>query len=183
MLVLVVGPSGAGKDSLLDGARAALAHDPRFRFVRRVITRPAEAGGEAHEPASDSEFEARRVAGGFALDWAAHGLRYGIPADIAADLAAGRVVIANISRGVIDQARGRFPVRVIEITAPGEILAARLAARGRESAADIAERVARIVAVPPAPDVETVQNDATLEQGVARFVAALTRAAESAPRS
>src|SRR5271165_1721482 len=97
MLVLVVGPSGAGKDTLLDAAQAALAGDPRFRFVRRVITRPAEAGGEAHEAVSEAEFTARA----FALAWQAHGLRYGIPDDIAVDLAAGRVVVANVSRGVI----------------------------------------------------------------------------------
>lgn len=176
MLVLVVGPSGAGKDSLLDGARAALAGDKRFRFVRRVITRPENAGGEAHEPATDAAFQARREAGGFALDWEAHGLRYGIRADIADDLAAGRVVIANVSRNVIDAARRRFPVRVIEVMAPREVLVRRLVARGRESAADVAERVARNVPVPPAPDVEIVMNDGTLAEGIARFVAALNRA-------
>ena len=177
MLVLVVGPSGVGKDSLLDGARGALTGDPRFRFVRRVITRPENAGGEAHEPATDAAFRARREAGGFALDWEAHGLRYGIPADIAADVAAGRVVIANVSRGVIDAARARFPVRVIEVTAPKDVLARRLVARGREGAADVAARMARDVPVPPAPDVEIVVNDGTLAEGIARFVAALIRAA------
>src|SRR5580692_8194818 len=96
MLVLVVGPSGAGKDTLLDAARRAVADDPRFRFVRRVITRPAEAGGEAHEAVTDAEFATRD----FALAWQAHGLRYGIPADIAADLQSGRVLVANSSRGI-----------------------------------------------------------------------------------
>jgi ribose 1,5-bisphosphokinase len=183
MLVLVVGPSGAGKDSLLDGARAALAADPRFRFVRRVITRPASAGGEAHEEATDAEFQARRAAGGFALDWQAHGLRYGIPSDIVADLAAGRVVVANVSRGVIETARARFPTRVIVVTAPADILAARLAARGREGASAITERLARDVAMPTGPDVETVMNDRSLQAGIAAFLAVLNRAAESAPRS
>jgi phosphonate metabolism protein PhnN/1,5-bisphosphokinase (PRPP-forming) len=178
MLVLVVGPSGAGKDTLLDAARAALADDPRFRFVRRVITRPAEAGGEAHEAVTDAEFAARN----FALAWQAHGLRYGIPDDIAIDLAQGRVVVANVSRGVIAQAAARFPVRVIEITALPEVLATRLATRGRESAADVAARLARTVALPDGVPVETVMNDATLEAGTARFLAALNRAAEAAQR-
>jgi phosphonate metabolism protein PhnN/1,5-bisphosphokinase (PRPP-forming) len=178
MLVLVVGPSGAGKDTLLDAGRQALVDDPRFRFGRRVITRPAEAGGEAHEAVTDAEFAVRA----FALAWQAHGLRYGIPDDIATDLAAGRVVVANVSRGVIAEAAGRFPVRVIEITAPPQILAARLATRGRESATDVAARLARTVAVPDGVMVETVMNDATVEAGTARFLAALNRAAENARR-
>jgi phosphonate metabolism protein PhnN/1,5-bisphosphokinase (PRPP-forming) len=170
MLVLVVGPSGAGKDTLLDAARATLADDPRFRFVRRVITRPAEAGGEAHEAVTEAAFAERT----FALAWGAHGLSYGIPDDIADDLAEGRVVVANVSRGVIAEAARRFPVRVIEVTAPPEVLAARLAARGRETGADIAARLARSVTLPVGVGVETVINDSTLESGIARFLAALT---------
>ncbi|GLR90973.1 hypothetical protein GCM10007857_76890 [Bradyrhizobium iriomotense] len=37
-LVLVVGPSVAGKDTLIDFARAQLQSDPDFHFARRVIT-------------------------------------------------------------------------------------------------------------------------------------------------
>ncbi len=178
MLVLVVGPSGAGKDTLLDAARLALAGDPRFRFVRRVITRPAEAGGEAHEAVTDAEFAARA----FALTWQAHGLRYGIPDDIVTDIAAGRMVVANVSRGVLAEAARRFPARVIEITAPPEALAERLAKRGRENATDVAARLARTVALPDGIAIETVMNDTTVETGAARFVAALNRAAADARR-
>jgi ribose 1,5-bisphosphokinase len=169
MLILVVGPSGAGKDTLLNAARATLAHDPRFRFVRRVITRPADAGGEAHEAVAEAEFARRR----FALSWEAHGLCYGIPADIEADLEAGRVVVANVSRGVIAKAARRYPVRVIQITAPPDVLAARLSSRGRESAADIAARLSRAVALPSEVETETLVNDSTPEAGVVRLVAAL----------
>ena len=176
ILVLVVGPSGAGKDTLLDAAKEAFGDDRRFRFVRRVITRPAEAGGEAHEAVTAEAFAARR----FALAWEAHGLRYGIPDDIEADIAAGRIVIANVSRGVIADAAARFPVQVIEITAPPEILSARLASRGREDGAGRAARLARRMELAEGVAVQTVQNDTTPAEGAARFVAALSRAAEAA---
>lgn len=183
MLVAVVGPSGAGKDTLMDGARAALAADPRFRFVRRCITRPADAGGEAHEALTPDAFAARRAQGGLALWWEAHGLLYGIPRDIEDDLAAGRVAIANLSRQTLTEAAARYPLRVLLITAPIELRAARLAARGREAAADIAARLAREAGLPPGLDVETVSNDADVAEGVARVLAALNRAAADAPRS
>lgn len=171
MLVLVVGPSGAGKDTLLNMARTALAGDARFRFVRRVITRPADAGGEDHEAVSDTEFAARN----FALSWQVHGLRYGIPADIADDISRGVVVVANVSRSIIADAAVRFPVRVIEVTAPAEVLAGRLAARGRENAADIAHRLARRIALPVGIDVTTVVNDSSPEAGAEQLLALLAR--------
>jgi phosphonate metabolism protein PhnN/1,5-bisphosphokinase (PRPP-forming) len=176
MLVLVVGPSGAGKDTLLDAARVTLRDDTRFRFVRRVITRPVDAGGEAHEAVTPADFAMRR----FALRWHAHGIDYGIPEDIVADLRDGRIVVASVSRGVIAEAASRYDVRMIVVTAPAGILAARLMARGREDAADIGRRLARDVPLPAGVATETVMNDATVEEGVARFVAALNRAAESA---
>lgn len=174
MLVLVVGPSGAGKDTLLDAAKQALADDPRFHFVRRVITRPADAGGEAHEAVTEEEFAVRD----FALQWQAHGLRYGIPAEAVDD---DRVAVANVSRTVIAEAVRRFAARVIEITAPPAVLAARLGARGREGAADVMERLARTVLLPNGVHVETVINDGSVAEGVARFLAALNRAASHAP--
>jgi ribose 1,5-bisphosphokinase len=170
LLVLVVGPSGAGKDALLDAARQALADDPRFRFVRRVITRPVNAGGEAHEAVTEAEFASRD----FALQWQAHGLRYGIPAEAVAD---GTVSVANVSRTIIAEAAQRFQLRVIEVTAPADILASRLASRGREAEGDVAARLTRNVVIPDHVAVETVVNDGSLEDGVARFVAALNRAA------
>lgn len=173
MLVAVVGPSGAGKDTLMGLTRARLAGDARFRFVRRAITRPAEAGGEEHRALEVTAFEAEREAGRFALWWGAHGLFYGIPRDIEADLAARRVVVANLSRGVLAEAAARFRLRVLMVTAPTSVLAARLAARGRESAEDIARRLAREAAAPAGLDVVTVMNDATAEEGAAQVEAAL----------
>ncbi len=181
MLILVVGPSGAGKDTLINGARAALADNPRYRFVRRIITRPGDMGEEAHESVTEKEFELRREAGDFALTWRAHGLHYGIPADIAMDLARGRVVIVNVSRAVVAEAAERYPVSVIEVSAPADVLARRLAARGREDAVDVARRLSRAIELPLPVDRQAVVNDGTVEQGVRRMLAAISRAAGDAP--
>jgi len=183
MLVAVVGPSGAGKDTLMGIARARLVGDARFRFVRRAITRPAEAGGEDHRSLDAAAFVAERDGGGFALWWHAHGLLYGIPRDIEADLAARRVVVANLSRAVLAEAAARYRLRVLNITAPAPVLAARLAARGREGATDIAARLAREACLPAGLDAAEVMNDATPEDGATRVLAALSRAAEDAWRS
>jgi phosphonate metabolism protein PhnN/1,5-bisphosphokinase (PRPP-forming) len=172
VLIGVVGPSGAGKDTLLAGARAVLAEDPRIRFLRRAITRPAEAGGEDHLPMTRDAFLAAREAGAFALWWEAHGLLYGITAEVADHVRAG-VAVANLSRAVLEDAAARFPLTVLEITAPAEVLAARLAARGREDAADVAQRLARRVALPAGLALRRVVNDGTVEEGVAQIVAAL----------
>ena len=168
MLVLVVGPSGAGKDSLLDAARAAFRDDPRVSFARRSITRPADPLGENHEPLTETEFATRD----FALSWSAHGLHYGIPREA---LAATPIVVANVSRGVIAEAALRYDARVVEVTAPADILAARLSARGRESGDDVVRRLTRTATIPRGVTVETVRNDASLAEGAARFIAALRR--------
>ncbi|MFA6265799.1 MAG: phosphonate metabolism protein/1,5-bisphosphokinase (PRPP-forming) PhnN [Pseudolabrys sp.] len=175
-LFLVVGPSGVGKDTLLDGARAALRDDDRLLFARRTITRAADAGGEDHEAATPDEFARRKADGGFLLTWAAHGLEYGLPMALADALAQGRNVVANGSRATIGELAKRVPhLIVVEITAPPESVAARLRARGREDEAQVAARVARTV--PPMPDgIEAVRivNDADVATGIAKLVSALT---------
>lgn len=173
MLFLVVGPSGAGKDTLLGLARTALAGDPRMRFVRRVITRPADLGDEGHEAVDRPEFERRRDAGGFAIWWAAHGLLYGIPVDIEEDLRRGLIVVASVSRAVLKDAVSVYSGRILEVSASSEALAERLLARGRESAGDIARRLAREVPLDPGLDVIRILNDGTPEQGATRMIAAL----------
>lgn len=168
-LIAVVGPSGAGKDTLI---AAACAARPGLSVVRRVITRPESAGGEDFEGVSETEFLRRRVAGDFALDWQAHGLRYGIPRGA---LSSGDEVIFNGSRAVLAEARARFPaLRVILVTAPAAVLAARLAARGRETEEDVRQRLERAAfTLPDGIRPRIVINDGTLEQGIARMLAAL----------
>ncbi|QXI63104.1 Ribose 1,5-bisphosphate phosphokinase PhnN [Paracoccus marcusii] len=168
MIAAVVGPSGAGKDTLI---AAACAARPDLRLARRVITRPSDAGGEDFDGVTPARFAALRDGGHFALDWRAHGLCYGI----AHDQLTGPSVIFNGSRAALPQAVARLPdLRVILITAPAEVLARRLADRGREGSADIAARLRRAAfAMPPGIAHLTVCNDACLAQGTARLLAAL----------
>lgn len=174
-LFLVVGPSGAGKDTLLDAARVRLRDDSRFFFPSRVITRPADAGGEAHSAVTEAEFRALSSAGAFVLEWSAHNLSYGIPMAAAGALDAGRHTIVNVSRGILDDARAQLqPVQVITIEVPAPILRMRLAERGRETPEDIEGRLARAAAFKvDGPDVVTVQNDSTIDRALSRFLAAL----------
>jgi thymidine phosphorylase len=171
----VVGPSGVGKDTLIDGAKAALRDDARYVFATRTITRPAGAPGEAHVGVSEAEFAALDDAQQFLITWEAHGLRYGLPADLSNALDAGRHVIANGSRAVIPLLVGRVAqLVVIEVTAPRQLLAQRIAERGRESAAEIEARLARAVSPPPSGvTLIEVVNDSTAAIGIERFLAAI----------
>jgi phosphonate metabolism protein PhnN/1,5-bisphosphokinase (PRPP-forming) len=179
-LVLVVGPSGAGKDTLLGAARAKLAGDERFAFPRRVVTRQAMVELEDHDSLDANTFQLERLRGAFALDWEAHGLCYGVPAAIEDAMAAGRVVVVNTSRKVVERAIEKYRrCFVLLVTASTEVRAKRLADRGRESAEQVAARLAREGApIPAGVDAITIDNSGTLEDGISGFVSALKGIAE-----
>lgn len=168
-LVAVVGPSGAGKDTLMAMACATSAD---MRAARRVITRPAEADGEDFEGVSAAEFARRLNNGDFALHWHAHGLDYGIPAH---ELTVTGTVLFNASRAVLPDAVARFPqLTILLVTAPPDVLASRLAARGRETVADQAQRLERAgFDLPAGIQARAVLNDSTPDEGLARFLNAL----------
>ncbi|AWB32645.1 phosphonate metabolism protein/1,5-bisphosphokinase (PRPP-forming) PhnN [Orrella marina] len=167
----VVGPSGAGKDSLIDAAREQLS-SRQFVCATRVITRTPGLPGEVYESSTTEAFLAREAAGDFLLTWKAHDLHYGLPKALLVAQQAGKHVIANGSRAVAAELTQKVPkLVVIEITAPVEILARRLVSRGRETEEEIRERLSR--ATEPFAmglDVQTVQNDLTLEIGISRFL-------------
>lgn len=168
----VVGPSGAGKDTLLAGAIAA---DPRLHWARRVITRPSSAGGEPFEGVDEAEFERRLTRGDFAVHWQAHGLRYGVPKAELRPLLDGRDVLVNGSRAALAAAAAAFEAMVvIQITAPIAVLAQRLAQRGRETESDIAARLSRAdIGFPAGFTAREVVNDGTQEDGISRLLQAL----------
>jgi ribose 1,5-bisphosphokinase len=144
-VVLVVGPSGAGKDTLLRLVRERLAGDDRFFFPRRIVTRPADAS-EDHATLSCREFEERLQHGAFALHWQAHDHWYGIPAETDLAAQAGKTVVFNASRQVVPAARRRYAAAaVIVVDAPVEVRGARLAGRNRESPEQVLARLERVV--------------------------------------
>lgn len=180
VLVLVVGPSGVGKDTLIGGARQALDGDKRFSFARRLVTRPADIDLEDHVSLELEEFAAAAAAGRFALTWQAHGLDYALPIAVDTDLTLGRVVVANISRHAVPQALAKYPLcRVVQISAEISLRAARLARRGRENRDQIVARLAREGAALPA-DISpiVIDNSSSVGIGVTAFVMALRQIAE-----
>ena len=169
-LILVVGPSGAGKDTLLGLAKAACAEDRSIVFPRRVITREASAS-EDNEEVSAGTFEAALARDEYAMHWEAHGHRYALSRAIDDDIRAGRTVVANVSRTVIAAMRRAYAnVTVVSITAPPNVLAERLAMRGRGSDGKIEHRLHRTVdEAAAAPDV-TIVNTSSADYHARQFV-------------
>lgn len=166
-LIAVVGPSGVGKDSVMTGLKGAL---PAAHLVRRVITRAAGLGGEDYDAVSLAEFEELAKIGAFAAHWTAHGLHYGIPVTVHDHLNNGTDCLVNFSRKALAEAARRFPrFVVLNITAKPDTLARRLAARGRETDAQIAKRLAQAdKPLPKGIDVIHLPNDGPLAETVAR---------------
>ena len=153
-LIYVMGPSGAGKDSLLSATKTLLQGAP-VAFVRRYITRPA-ARGEWHIPVSEERFAHLEEDGAFSLAWHSHGLFYGIPASAGLALANGITLVVNGSRDV-----------------KLDVLRTRLEGRGRENGAALEERLAR--ASMPLPEVSgmpaplRIDNSGSLDAAAATF--------------
>ncbi len=166
--MLVAGPSGAGKDTLLGRARLALGNDPRCHFARRTVTR-ASSQWEDHDTLDETAFALAKSAGQFSLTWTAHGLCYGLDRAIEQRVADGQIVIANVSRAVIGQARERFPdVHVILIDADPEVRTARVRARGREPAAASRQGEGR-TALDPGLCETVIDNSGTVDAAAAQL--------------
>ena len=165
-LIVVVGPSGAGKDSVLRGWRAA---PDAPHFAQRVITRAPDAT-EQHEAVVPGDFAGLRAQGLLATWWRAHGLDYGVRCSQLEPLARGRWVVVNGSRAHLPALRAQAPgLRVVEIGAPAHVLAQRLAARAREDAAGRESRLGRLVDTPVEAELVLI-NDGELQRSVDRLV-------------
>lgn len=169
-LVYVVGPSGAGKDSVLGWVRHHLRSTPSIHWARRTITRAALPGDEVHEAVDEGQFHTLRERGAFALNWQANGLHYGVRHSELGPLDHGAWVFVNGSRGHLDATRSRFPgLTVVHVSASPDTLRQRLLARARETPADIEARIQRTRSLPPTQAFE-ILNDGTLDDAGRRFL-------------
>jgi ribose 1,5-bisphosphokinase len=169
-LIVVAGPSGAGKDTLIGLARNACADARNIVFPRRVVTREASAF-EDNEQISLDAFRQARTRGDFAVHWEAHGHCYALPRAIDDDIRAGRTVVANVSRTVVEAIRRAYAdVTMVLITAPSDVLAERLAARARSSNGQIEYRLGRALDdAATGPDV-TIANVGSVEDHARELV-------------
>lgn len=172
-VIAVVGPSGVGKDSVME-ALAARGDD--LQLVRRIITRPPGEDGEDFTRATEAEFDAGLAAGDFLLHWGAHGMRYGIPAAIHDQRRHARGLLVNLSRSVLLDAQELFgDFVVVSLTASPEVLAARLNTRARESVEDRQRRLdrARLKLPDGLRRVVEVDNSGALDQTVQTILSRL----------
>ncbi|MEL6202791.1 MAG: phosphonate metabolism protein/1,5-bisphosphokinase (PRPP-forming) PhnN [Pseudomonadota bacterium] len=165
VLFVVAGPSGSGKDSLINWLRPHFADDPGMVFVRRVITRE-DGGNEEHECVSKDHFAEQKQAGAYAVTWDAHGLNYGIPIGVLEHTLAGGHAIMNGSRRALSTIAEVFKdLQVINLRVSQDVLAARLLARGRESAEEISTRLARSAgAIPTGILVTDLDNSGQIDE-------------------
>lgn len=177
-LIAVVGPSGVGKDTIMQTLKAQCQD---IELAKRVITRPDDAGGEDFIGVSQEEFAQQKAAGDFALDWVAHGLSYGVPKLIEEYLHAGRTVLFNGSRAALPLAEEIYPnLKIIMILASQETLAKRLADRGRETERDIQNRLKRASYKAPAgKNVVMISNDGELQHAVDQLKKAIMPVVET----
>ena len=170
-LVLVVGPSGAGKDTLIGFAEKESEGNPKIVFPIRTVTR-APSEYENNRGVTPEAFEREAAAGQFALWWQAHGHSYGISRTIDADLRLGRSVIVNVSRTVVAEAKARYQnVKVVSVTAPADILAARLSARKRGSDGSLTQRLDRAGSDAGIEPDLVIENIGTAEAGAGTLLA------------
>jgi ribose 1,5-bisphosphokinase len=169
-LVLVVGPSGAGKDTVMSAAKVRCLDDRSIVFARRIVTRPATPA-EDHDTITDAAFEDADRHGDFAFRWEAHGLKYGIPRTTDDEIRAGRAVVCNVSRGIVDLVRPRYAdVVCVLITAPPEVLAARLSGRARDSDGPLEQRIARNDVYGDFHADAVIENTGTLDAAVEKLL-------------
>ena len=172
-VILVVGPSGAGKDTLLRAARRQFTNNSTLGFARRYITRPPDVN-EDNYYVDESGFELLERSSFFLSSWRAHGNCYGIPHREIGEEYGRRTTVTSISRSAIVDFQNHClnPITIL-ITARPEVLEQRLTSRGRESAKAVRQRLQRAQKPLNVCDYITFDNSAELHQSTEKFISLL----------
>jgi guanylate kinase len=142
MLVIISGPSGVGKDTIIDALRER-AHDPEYHYVVTCTTRamrPGEADGVDYHFLDAEAFAAQRTAGGFLEANEVHGNWYGTPrSQVREALADGRDVILKIDVQGAQVVKGKVPGALLIFLIPPSLedLFQRLRSRATETADEL----------------------------------------------
>ena len=145
LLFVVSGPSGAGKDTVVDALRARM---PRLRYSVSATTRaprPGERDGEAYFFLAREDFESKIAAGAFLETKAYNEHWYGTPRTfVETTLREGYDVILKPEVHGALAIKACFPAAVLVFLLPDKFshLRLRLAARRTESSDEIAARLA-----------------------------------------
>ncbi|MAY61124.1 MAG: phosphonate metabolism protein/1,5-bisphosphokinase (PRPP-forming) PhnN [Rhizobiales bacterium] len=183
-LIVILGPSGAGKDSILAYARERLTERDDIHFVRRAITRPPHDMSEDFLPMTEAAFDTALAAGRYCFHWRANGLRYGLPQSMLGFVEDGGLAVVNGSRAAHPAMCELFPsLRSVLVRVDGSVLRERLRSRGREDKAEIEARIARAETYLDAiePDV-VIDNSGAIEESGERFIAYVLDVARQAGR-
>jgi guanylate kinase len=144
LLVVLSGPSGAGKDAVLHDLRQSSFPITRVVTVTTRPPRPNEVPGKDYHFVTPEEFDRLRDAGKL-LEWAeVYGTPYGTPIDdVRAALDRGETVLLKIDVQGAAQVKRKVPDAVFIYLGPGSFdeLVRRLRGRGTETEAGFARRV------------------------------------------
>ncbi|MFX1410916.1 MAG: phosphonate metabolism protein/1,5-bisphosphokinase (PRPP-forming) PhnN [Promethearchaeota archaeon] len=171
-LFLVVGNSGSGKDSIINGVSKKYPLGlKKLHVVKRYITRPPSET-EDNYFVSSNDFNRLIEQGKLAFKWNIYGFDYGIPIEIDDWLKEGHPVLVNVSRTIVQEAREKYEnIKIIFIEVPFKITLQRLKSRERENEQGLHKRIERAQNNQTFPSADfTVDNSGDLEDAINQFL-------------